>query len=116
MCTIFAVGCGSAGRSTVPGRSVLRNLTPAYRAGSTTCVTLIPGDCASVCWTHRCAGRKNHVRAARLMAVDYHEYDRLGKEACIHVMAPNPKPRHSMPFQKTKSAIAPRYAHGPYIL
>jgi hypothetical protein len=45
------------------------------------------------------------------MAVDYREYGSLGKEAFIHVMAPNPKPRHSVPFQKTKGTIAPRYAH-----
>jgi hypothetical protein len=50
------------------------------------------------------------------MAVDYWEYGSLGEETFIHVMAPNPKPRHSMPFQKANSAIAPRYAYRPNIL
>jgi hypothetical protein len=64
-----------------------------------------------MCWTHYCAGRKNHVRPARLVAIDYRGYGSLGKEAFIYVMAPNSKPRHSVPFQKTKGSIAPRYAH-----
>jgi hypothetical protein len=47
---------------------------------------------------------------------DYWEYGGLRKEAFIHVMAPNPKPRHGTPFQKAKGSIAPRYAHRPNIL
>ena len=50
------------------------------------------------------------------MAVDYRAYGSLGQEAFIHVMAPNPKPRHSMPFQNAKGSIAPRYAYRPNIL
>jgi hypothetical protein len=59
---IAQVSCGAAQLSA----------STACKAGSPTCATPILGDCASMCWTHRCAGRKKpatRLRYAQFFAV-----------------------------------------------